>query len=84
MVIRRDSGLSTLCHSYRFACQQRVLKMFPGNGCFSSEDGIILLGHFLVIVHIYGSLFYRATYQSSTLWALGVIVVCAFLCKAVW
>ena len=29
-LIERDGGLSTLCHSYGFACQQRVLKTFPG------------------------------------------------------
>ena len=31
IVIRRDSGLSTLCHNGGFACQQRRLKtlLFP-------------------------------------------------------
>ena len=29
MVTRKDSGLNTLCHSYGFACQQRLLKTFP-------------------------------------------------------
>ena len=28
MMIGRDGGLSTLCHSCRFDCQQRVLKTF--------------------------------------------------------
>ena len=28
-LIGRDGGLSTLCHSCGFACQQRVLKKFP-------------------------------------------------------
>ena len=28
VVIGRDGGLNTLCHSYGFACQQRVLKTF--------------------------------------------------------
>ena len=28
-LIGRDGGLSTLCHSCWFACQQRVLKTFP-------------------------------------------------------
>ena len=36
-LIRRDGGLSTLCHSCRFACQQRVLKTFPGPGYFHSD-----------------------------------------------
>ena len=29
-LIGRDGALSTLCHSCGFACQQRVLKTFPG------------------------------------------------------
>ena len=32
IAIGRDSDLSTLCHSCRLACQQRVLKMSPGPG----------------------------------------------------
>ena len=39
MMIGRDSGLSTLCHSCGFACQQRVLKTFPGSDYLRSEDG---------------------------------------------
>ena len=35
-VIGRDSGLSTLCHGCGFACQQRVLKTFPGLGYLRS------------------------------------------------
>ena len=31
-VIGGDGGLSTLCHSCGFACQQRVLKTFPDLG----------------------------------------------------
>ena len=37
-LIRRDGGLSTLCHSCRFACQQSVLKTFPGPGSLRFED----------------------------------------------
>ena len=40
-LIGRDGGLSTLCHSCGFACQQRVLKTFPGPGCLHSEDGVV-------------------------------------------
>ena len=40
-LIERDGGLSTLCHSCRFACQQRVLKTFPGPGYLHSEDGVV-------------------------------------------
>ena len=31
-LIRMDGGLSTLCHSCGFACQQRVLKTYRGPG----------------------------------------------------
>ena len=41
MGIGRDRGLSTLCHSCGFSCQQRVLKTFPGPGFLRSEDGIV-------------------------------------------
>ena len=37
----RDGGLSTLCHSCEFACQQMVLKTFPGPGYSRSEDGVV-------------------------------------------
>ena len=40
-LIGRDGGLSALCHSYGFACQQRVLKTFPGPGYLHSEDGVV-------------------------------------------
>ena len=40
-LIGRDGGLSTLCHSRGFACQQRVLKMFPGPGYLHSEDAVV-------------------------------------------
>ena len=39
-LIGRDGGLSTLCHSCGFSCQQRVLKTFPGPGYLDSEDGV--------------------------------------------
>ena len=41
MVIWRDSGLSTSCHSCRLGCQQRVIKMFPGAGYLWFEDEAI-------------------------------------------
>ena len=34
-------GLSTLCHSYGFACQQRLLKTFPDPGYLRSEDEVV-------------------------------------------
>ena len=37
----RDGCLSTLRHSCEFACQQRVLKTFPGPGYLRSEDGVV-------------------------------------------
>ena len=47
-VIERDGGLSTLCHSCGFDCQQRVLKTFPGPGYLRSEDGVVWLWNLLV------------------------------------
>ena len=63
--------LSTLCHSCRFACQQRVLKTFPGHGYLHSKDGVVWLWHFLVNLHIYDSPLYLATAHSIVLWAIG-------------
>ena len=40
-LIGMDGGLSTLGHSCWFACQQRVLKTFPGPGYLRSEDGVV-------------------------------------------
>ena len=52
-LIGRDGGLSTLCHTCGFACQQRVLKMFPGPGYRCSEDGVVWPWHSLVNLYIY-------------------------------
>ena len=41
VLIGRDGGLSTLCHSCGFACQQRMLKTFPGPAYLRSEDGLV-------------------------------------------
>ena len=40
-LIVSDGGLSTLCHSCGFACQQTVLKTFLGCGYLHSEDGVV-------------------------------------------
>ena len=40
-LIKTDGGLSTLCHSYGFACQKRVLKTFPGSGYFHCQYGVV-------------------------------------------
>lgn len=38
----KDGCLSTFYHSCRFACQQKLLKTFPGSaGYLHSEDGIV-------------------------------------------
>ena len=52
-LIGRDGGLSTLCHSCGFACQQRVLKTFPDPGYLHSEDGVVWLWDPLVNLCIY-------------------------------
>ena len=44
-LIGKDGGLNTLCHSCGFACQQRVLKTFPGPGYLHSKDGVVWLWH---------------------------------------
>ena len=38
MVIVRDGGLSTLCHSCEFTCQKRVLKTFSRHDYLHSKD----------------------------------------------
>ena len=40
-LIGRDGGLSTLRYSCGFACQQRVLKTFPGPGYLRSKNGVV-------------------------------------------
>ena len=40
-LIRRDGGLRTLCQSCGFACQQGVLKTFPGTTSLCSEDVVV-------------------------------------------
>ena len=65
-----DDGLSTLCHSCRFACQQRVLKTFSGPGYLHSDKGVVWLWHPL------GNLYIRVTISScygSIFLALGLI-----------
>ena len=52
-LIERDGGLSTLCYSCGFACQQRVLKTFPGPGYLHFEDGVVWLWHPLVNLYIW-------------------------------
>ena len=41
MEIERDGSLSTKCHSCVFACQQKMLKTFPGPGYLRSENGVV-------------------------------------------
>ena len=52
-LIGRDGSFSTLCHSCGFACQQRVLKTFPGPDYLHSEDAVVWLWHSLVNLYIY-------------------------------
>ena len=40
MLIGRDGGLSTPCHSCGFACQHRVQKTFLGPGYLCSDDAL--------------------------------------------
>ena len=65
VLIVRDGGLSTLCHSSGFASQQRVLKTFPGSGYLHSEDGVVLL--WLRLVNFYIWLIISSCYGSIPL-----------------
>ena len=62
MIVRND-GLSTLCHSCGFACQQRLLKTLASPGFLHSGDGVVWLWHppvnfyiWLTISSCYGSI----------------------------
>ena len=68
-LIGKDGSLSTLCHSFGFACQQRLLKTFHGPGYLHSKNGVVW--HFLVNLHIYGSPFYLAMAQFKWLMLIG-------------
>ena len=41
LMVIEDGGLSTLCDSCRFICQQSVLKTFPGPDYLWSDDRIV-------------------------------------------
>ena len=41
-LIGKDGSVSTQCHSCRFACQQMVLKIFPGPDYLRSKDGLVI------------------------------------------
>ena len=45
--------MSTLSHNCGFACQQRVLKTFPGPSHLRSEDGVVRLWDLLVNIYIH-------------------------------
>ena len=64
-LIGRDGGLSTLCDSCGFACQQRVLKTFSGFGFFPSDDGVVWLWH--PLVNLYKWLTISSCYGSIAL-----------------
>ena len=70
VLIGRDGGLITLYHNCGFACQQRLLKTFPGPSYLRSEDGVVLLWHSLV--NLYAWLTISSCYGSIPL-TLGLI-----------
>ena len=51
LLIGRNDGFSTLCHSCEFVCQKRVLKTFPGPDYLRSEVGVV--GLWLSLVNLY-------------------------------
>ena len=70
MAIGRDRGWSTLCRSCEFASQRRMLKMFPGPGYLSSEEGsltLVFIGEFAYV----RLTIYSDTAQSQYLVAIG-------------
>ena len=69
-LIVTDSGLSTLCHSSGFSCQQRVLKTFPRPGFLCSKNVVVWLWHPLVNLYIWLTISY--CYDSIPL-ALGMM-----------
>ena len=70
-LIVRDGGLSTLCNSWGFVCQQRLLKTFPGPGYFQSNDDVVWLWHPLVNLYVWLTI--SSCYSSIPL-SLGLIV----------
>ena len=64
-LIWMDGGLSTLCYSCGFACQQRVLKTFSGARYLRSEDGVVYL--WLLLVNFYIWLIILSYYGSISL-----------------
>ena len=64
VLLGRDGGFSTLCHDYRFACQQGLLKTFPGSDYLRSEDGVVWLWYLPVNLCLYGSPFHLVSAQS--------------------
>ena len=51
MVVWALCIITTVCYSYRFACQQSVVKMFPDLGYLHSKDVIVYLWHLYIFVH---------------------------------
>ena len=70
-LIVRDGALSTLCHSCRFSCQQRMLKTFAGHGYLHSHDGVFWLWHPLVNFYLWLTI---SSCYGSNRWAFGLIV----------
>ena len=52
-LIGSDGGFRTLCHSYDFACQKKVLKTFSGLGYLHSEDGVVWPWHSFLCLYIW-------------------------------
>ena len=71
LLIIRDCGLSTLCHSCRFACQQRLIKTFPGSGCLHSEDGVVWLWDQLVNLYIWLAISSCYSSMALAIWLIG-------------
>ena len=69
-LIGRDGGFRTLCHSCRFAFQQRLLKTFPGPYYLHSKDGDNLTMAFTGKLYIWLTISY---FYDSILFTLALI-----------
>ena len=70
-LIVRDSRLTILCWTCGFACQQSLLKTFPGPGYLHTDDRVVWLWHPLVNLYVWHTI--SSCYRSIPL-ALVLIV----------
>ena len=82
VMIGRNGGLSFLCHSWKFACIQRVIKTFPGSSYLCFEDGILWLWYLLLNLQICLSI-YLSIYLSNIYNYIHIYYICTYMCMHV-